>query len=637
MVGILIRMKLTILRRSPGGFVNWKTIVGLVLAISTILIATRETHSATVATGLLAMALGSWTLGWVLAPIQTGAGADEPIMPEHFSLLPIPPSRLATGLLAAAFVGMGPLITLIAFSSLMIFGLKLWIVPALVSIVAMPLQLALAILLSKVVIGAASSALKSRFGMEFAALQYAIIVSLSTVGWMIPAALAGNHNLFDGPKSFLTNDLPSSVSFLVRASPSGWGPVAVDAAHESHWLLMIGALLGLAATNALLLLVWGEQLRKRMTTNVTRQRSSRPGMSSGLRRLLPDTPLGASIGRELRSWSREPRNALELRIAILTGLLIVLIPAALNWTQMVPWVGVIIALLAAACSCNQYGLEGSSFWLTLMTPHAEETDVRGKQWAFLIVFGPLAFALTVLFTAWGEQTWAWPWVLAILPAALGAGAGVMMVVSIRGVVPVPMEARRSGNLMAAADNTGQTFLAMILVSLATIPAALVVFSGLSLDIVALEWLGVPVGVATGVLIGWWGRRIAIRDLQTKGPELLTLLRYGHRERQRRVSSAAGGLFGELPQGKAGVIVVLCWSLFWLPLIPQGLLPLALKVADADTKSWCVALYLPSPYQWPTITIMIVIGLVLIWVPIRIQMHYNRSISRRPQSPQPTSR
>ncbi len=528
MVGILIRMKLTMLRRAPGGLLNWKTIVGLVLALATILIATRPSSSEEIATGLMAMVLGSWTLGWVLAPIQTGAGADEPIMPEHFALLPLPSFKLAVGLLAATFVGMGPLITLIAFSSLVIFGLELGIVPALVGIAALPLQIGLAILLSKVVLGAASSALKSRFGMEFAALQYAIIVSLSTVGWMIPAALAGNHNLFDGPKSFVTNDLPSGLALFVRIAPSGWGPVAVEAADDSQWLLMGGALLGLIALNGILLLIWGEQLRRRLTTRITRRGSSRLGLPLGLQRIVPVSPLGASIGRELRSWSREPRNALELRIAILTSLFIVLIPASLNWTQIVPFVGVILTLLAAACSCNQYALEGSSFWLTLMTPRAEGVDVRGKQVAYLIVFAPVAIVATILFTALGEQTWAWPWILAILPAALGAGAGVSIIISIRGVVPVPEEARRSGNLMAAADNTGQTFLAMFLVASAMVPAASIVFSGYALEIAPLEWLGVPVGIATGGLAAWFGGQLAIRDLQTSGPELLSVLRYGRR-------------------------------------------------------------------------------------------------------------
>ncbi|MGB3305794.1 MAG: hypothetical protein WBA63_06395 [Thermomicrobiales bacterium] len=624
MVGILIRMKLTTLRRAPGGLINWKTAVGLVLAIITLLIATRRSESVSITAGLLAMALGSWTLGWILAPIQTGAGADEPLMPEHFALLPIAPRQLATGLLVTTFVGIGPLITLIAFISLVIFGLKLGFVPALVSIVAMTLQLVMAILLSKVVIGAASAAMKSRFGMEFAALQYAIIISLATVGWVIPAALAGNHNLFDGPRSFVTNDLPAGVSDTVRMLPSGWGPVAVQAADESHWLMVAITLAGLLVINAVLLLIWGEQLRRRLSTRVSRHPSSPLTLPGPIQSLLPSTPLAAAIGRELRSWFREPRNALELRIAMLSGLLIVLIPASVNWTSFVPWVGVVIAVMAAATSCNQYGLQGSSFWLTMMTPHAERTDVRGKQAAFLIVFAPIALGLTILFTAWGEQSWAWPWVMALLPAALGAGAGAMIVISVRGVVPVPEESRRSGNLMAAADNTGQSFLAMILVAIAMLPAAFTVFSGLSLDNWLLEWLGMPIGIATGIFVAWWGGRIAIHDLETRGPELLTLLRYGRPIRQRAGLIGEGGAFSKLPRGWQGIVVVICWSICWLPLVPQGLLPLTLKLIGANTKSWSLALYLPGPYQWPVIIAMIALGLILVLIPLRLQMQYDRN-------------
>jgi hypothetical protein len=42
-----------------------------------------------------------------------------------FALLPIPPRRLATGLLAAAFVGVAPAVTLIAFAALPVTAARL--------------------------------------------------------------------------------------------------------------------------------------------------------------------------------------------------------------------------------------------------------------------------------------------------------------------------------------------------------------------------------------------------------------------------------------------------------------------------------------------------------------------------------
>ena len=48
------------------------------------------------------------------------------------------------------------------------------------------------------------------------------------------------------------------------------------------------------------------------------------------------------------------------------------------------------------------------------------------------------------------------------------------------------------------------------------------------------------------------------------------------------------------------IVVLCWSLAWLPLFPLGLVAAGFKVFDVEERAWFLPLYLPEPWQWPVI-------------------------------------
>ncbi|MGB3328721.1 MAG: hypothetical protein WBA46_07190, partial [Thermomicrobiales bacterium] len=395
MLDTLIRMKLSILGHSHRPIANWRTAVGLVLAIATILLATYHTGSTEKTANLLMVAIGSWTLGWVLGPIQTGAGADEPLMPEHFALLPIPPRRLARDLLTTLFVGMGPAITLIALLSLPIFGARLGPLAAIVGTVAMLLHLVMAVLLSRIVISLTSRALVTRFGLEFAALQYAIVIALSLVGWVIPAALAENHRLLDDPFSFLSRDLPRSIARALQMSPASWGTNAIVAVHEHRWLNAGGYLAGLVAIIAVLVWAWGTQVRRRLEIH-PRRTGGRISGATWLNRLLPSSPLGACAKRAILTWWREPRMALEARIAILGGIFIVAIPASVNWTQIVSWVGVIILVLGASTSCNLYGLEGSAFWMTLLTPGAIRADVRGKQIAYLLQFGPIALLLSLI-------------------------------------------------------------------------------------------------------------------------------------------------------------------------------------------------------------------------------------------------
>lgn len=91
MVGALIRMKLTVMRRTASGPRANTMLVGGVLgiaaAIGTIAIATLEPEQMTTVMDLLAIGFAAWAIGWTLAPTYSG----QPLLrPEQFTLLPIP-------------------------------------------------------------------------------------------------------------------------------------------------------------------------------------------------------------------------------------------------------------------------------------------------------------------------------------------------------------------------------------------------------------------------------------------------------------------------------------------------------------------------------------------------------------------
>ncbi|WP_163569235.1 hypothetical protein [Fodinicola feengrottensis] len=146
MVGVLIRLKLDVLRRSYGGGRSALTIagatVGLVLAGATLIVGSRDA-----AGDVLCLAFAMWTVGWIVGPMVTGG--DTSLRPQYFALLPIPMRRLATGLFGAAFVGVPAVVTLAAFGALVLHGFRLGFGPGLVAIPAALLQLAVVVLLSK--------------------------------------------------------------------------------------------------------------------------------------------------------------------------------------------------------------------------------------------------------------------------------------------------------------------------------------------------------------------------------------------------------------------------------------------------------------------------------------------------------
>ena len=180
---------------------------------------------------LLGVVYALWLLGWVVGPVWAGAPV---LRAEHFALLPVPRLRLATGLLGAAFAGITTLVTLLAFTSLVIFAARLGVAAVLIAVPAMILQLALVVLLSRVAAAGFGSASKGRTGAALIGLMVAGLLVLSQSGWMVFVAIQSWGMLSTGP--------PPVLVTLTRALPSGWGLTAVESAARSDWLPAAGAL-----------------------------------------------------------------------------------------------------------------------------------------------------------------------------------------------------------------------------------------------------------------------------------------------------------------------------------------------------------------------------------------------------------
>ncbi|MEV6860652.1 histidine kinase [Streptosporangium subroseum] len=78
----------------------------------------------------------------------------------------------------------------------------------------------------------------------------------------------------------------------------------------------------------------------------------------------------------------------------------------------------------------------------------------------------------------------------------------------------------------------------------------------------------------------------------------------------------------LPRWKA-VVVAVGWGIGWLPLFPQGLVAMVLKLTGQQDLSWFYALYLPKPWQWPAIIFNIVLGVSLYTAALLIPIQHSR--------------
>ncbi|MDR7300950.1 hypothetical protein [Haloactinomyces albus] len=519
MVGVLIRMRLRLLSHSlrgaarVGGFAAG-AVLGLVSAVITAgAIAAAEAAGGT---GLTAASLLFlvWTLGWLVAPILA-AGSDETLQPEHFALLPVGPRKLALGLIAAAAVGLAPVMTLLAFAGLLVPAASRGAGPLAVAGVGAVLQAALAIVASRVVVGWLGSAMRSRRGRDLGVLLASGVMLL-----IIPAQM-----LLGSIVPVLVGAGDSALGEVLRLLPSGWAPGAVRAASAGQWPLAMGLLAALLVVVGLLTLLWSELLRRRLTTPSTGSGSVAKRAGGGwLERILPATPINAVMIKEIRLWWRDNRRRVSLLPGLLLGLAMPLFIGFGNGpgNAALPFAALFAIWLSMLNCGNLYGLDGAALRHTLVAPEVQHAEVRGRQLAWLAFVAPVVAVAALVLPAVAGQAGVYPWVLGVTAAVLGAASGVVVLLSVFTPFPVPQQ--RSNPFTAAGQPgfaTGLKQFAMsVLLVVAAIPVLAVLITGTVLGNDWLLWSSVPVGVLSGVVSAWACGRIAVHRLRTWGPELL---------------------------------------------------------------------------------------------------------------------
>lgn len=535
MVGILISMKFAMLRHAPVGMrmAGWIAGAGLVFATWA---AGVFSAGDGVRSDVLGLLLACWFVGAMLGPVtMSGAGV---LRAEYFTLLPIDRRKLALGLLAAVFPGVASGYLLLAGLVVTTYAVAVDPATIVVGVTAALLVWVITITVSRLVYAMLGSAMRTWLGVEIAGLQFGFMIGGLLAGWMVVTQAVRTV------PELLGRGLPDGVAGALSWAPTSWPLRVVDAAasgDRAQVALLLGAMVVLAAG---LLGLAALLLRPHLGARSSRPRR-RPVGSRVLTgpRLLPDTPLGAVIGKELRQWWRDPWRKLEWRSGIYAGLVIgVFCFVSTPYQLVAPLSGLVIAFMTCLCGCNLYGQDGSALWQTVVgeRPGTVAADVRGRQLAMVILFvTPAALVSVLLITVTGEH-WAWPAVLAGLPALFGVASGVAIVLSAVGVSPGVDPRRRVGPNDAGGDLGLQAQVALWSTMLLVTPTAGAAVIGYLVLPPWGPWAAVVVGMVNGWLGYWLLGRAVIGYLDGRLPTLFTRIRYG-----RGDSGAPAGLLGRL--------------------------------------------------------------------------------------------
>ncbi|WP_145225465.1 hypothetical protein [Rudaeicoccus suwonensis] len=415
--------------------------------------------------------------------------------------LPIPRRHLARALLVSALVDPSLVFMAVAFGSLVALGAHDSMLAAATGAVGGAITLLLTGCSVPVVEALLPPPSQQRRALGTVAVATAISL-VSVAATLLPGLTT----------SLIAGRIPV-VTYVLKILPTGWAADAVTGARRHSAIDSILPLVALALLTAIVVAIWPVVLTRRLEGTgaaLTRRRRSRP-------RLLPATPVGAVVGKEVRMWVRDPLRLTFLVIAAIVGAGTCVVPDLTHGTPfLLPFGGILSVVIAGAGGCNLYGSDGLALRLTVLAG-AERADVRGRQWAFLLITGPYAAVTTIALTAASGQTWAWPWAIAGLIAVLGGATGLIPLASTIAVLPL------DANGGPPPTWPVKVYAAILLELLTAAPTVALLVAGTVAHSRALLWAAMPLSVATGALAAGALGSAAVRRLRRQGVAIIEAL------------------------------------------------------------------------------------------------------------------
>ena len=485
--------------------------------------------------GLTVIGFAVLTLGWpIMVTLMTGN--NDMLDAGRFALYPVRARQLLPGLLVAAAMGLGGLLTLV----LGIGYVVAWsssLATAVLALVGLVLGFATCLVSSRALSSALAAILRRRRARDLLTVLIVLVILALTTGIQfishaLPGALSSGDITLDFGQlwqQFITALQP--VAHVMAWTPFGWAWSLPWAAAQGSWATTaIWAALAIAWLG---LLTWAwmhffsASLISPLEAGGTSQKITK---SNPLDRLLPATPAGAVAKRGLRYWRRDPRRLIGGIATLLMPLIMGVAVYASGNSPDTP-ATIIKAILAFAPAMVGFmsaigvgydiSYDGSALGTQIVTGISGRDDRWGRVMAYLVIFVPIQVVMILVFAAVSGRWDLLAPVTGLSFAWLLTGAGVGSWSGAMWQIPQPPAGSNLVNRSGAGGVSG-VLSAMLGVFLPMVICLPVLGLAIAAAILGgwLSWLTLLVGLLIGVLALWLGMRIGGRHLDRTWPEVL---------------------------------------------------------------------------------------------------------------------
>ncbi len=460
---------------------------------------------------LLVLIFAALTLGWPVVTLFT-AGSNENLTPGKFALFPVTARQLMPGLLAAALLGGGALIT----SVLGLGGVVAWsgsLGTALGALLAMALGVTTCVVSARAMTTLMSRMLESRRFRDLGAVVVFLVIMAATFVIQV-----------------VSRSLDVTGSGLERAgriaawTPFGWAWALPWDIARGQWLGLALHLIGGLALLGLWLWLWRRSLERALTTPLESTATAGAVKANRLDGLLPAGPAGAVARRELRYWRRDPRRLVQL-LAFLVVPFFLIVPGitqqmAHGSNYVADFAALTGSIMLPSALAWSISYDGSALWMQVQAGVSGLDDRLGRSWALTIISVPVLLVILLLsFTLTGD------WHL--LPGFAGATlCGVLTSLGIGSFVGAHWQQAMpppSGNVFArGSGTTSENMLGSMIATWG--PLLLAAPSGILAVLAAwhpwMTWLSLGLGTLIGIPVSALGVWLGARRLDTHWPEVL---------------------------------------------------------------------------------------------------------------------